>query len=153
MTLLPNLLRRGLTSVWIAACLLASPAHAIGPYDGIYLWNTGYFLSVHQNADTVIGSIYWVYSGNSVQVGNRTVAEADTFDLMNGPIVGARATLSGTRFYRACTVSYELTFNNDYTLTVRHNSVSNSPGVSVADVDCAARFNTVGTSWTIPRLF
>ena len=67
-------------------------------------------------------------------------------------MVGSSATLSGTRFYRACTLSYGLTFNSDSTLTVRLDSVSNSLGVSTAEVDCAARYNPVGSVWTIPRI-
>jgi hypothetical protein len=126
---------------------------AAGQYDGIYLWSPGYFLSVHQDGGTLIGSIYWVYTANSEQVGRRAISEVDTFDLLNGPIVGSNATLTGTRFYRACTLSYDLTFNSDSTLTVHHNSVINSPGVSLADVDCAATFNSVGSVSTISKLF
>jgi hypothetical protein len=125
-----------------------------GLYDGIYQWDTGYYLSVHQKGDgALIGSIYWTYTANTEQVGARTIPEADTFDLLQGQIVGSGATMSGTRFYRACTLSYDLTFNANSTLTVRLNSVSNSPGVSAADVNCAARYNTVGSTWTIPRIY
>ena len=125
-----------------------------GPYDGIYQWDSGYFLSVHRiGGDTLIGTIYWVYTANPVQVGTRTISEADTFDLFHGQIVGSNATISGTRFYRACTLSYDLTFNNDSSLTVRQNSVSNSPGVSVADVGCAAKYNSVGLLWTVPKIY
>ena len=94
-----------------------------------------------------------MYTDNPVQVGTRTVSEADTFDLFHGQIVGSIATMTGTRFYRGCTLAYDFTFNNDSSLTVRRNSVSNSPGVSVADVDCAARYNSVGSVWTIPRIY
>jgi len=117
-----------------------------GPYDGIYQWDPGYFLSVHRiNGDILIGTIYWVYTENAVKAGTRAVLEADTFDLLGGPIVGTSATLSGTRFFRACTLGYDLSFNSDSSLTVRQTSVSNSPGVSSADVDCAARYNSVGS--------
>src|SRR5674476_1190079 len=84
------------------------------------------------------------------RMGAPGVPEADTFDLLQGQIAGSSATLIGTRFFRACTLSYALTFNSDSTLTVHLNSVSNSPGVSVADVDCAAKY-PVGPDWTIPR--
>ena len=125
-----------------------------GPYDGIYQWDAGYYLSVHQiGGGTLIGTIYWVYTGNSVPIGNRAVSEADTFDLLHGQIVGSSATMTGTRFYRGCTPSYEFTFNSDSSLTVRLNSMSNSPGVSVADVDCAARYNTVGSARNIARIY
>jgi hypothetical protein len=124
------------------------------PYDGIYQWDTGYYLSVHQiGGGALIASIYWVYDANTEQVGKRAIPAADTFDLLQGQIVGSTATITGTRFYRACTLSYDLTFNSDSSLTVRLNSVSNSLGVSVADVDCVARYNPVGSVWTIPRIF
>ena len=123
------------------------------PDDGIYQWDPGYYLSVHRiGGDTVIGTIYWVYTANTVQVGTRGISEADTFDLFHGQIVGSNATISGTRLYRACTLSYDLTFNADSSLTVRQKSASNSPGVNVADVDCAAKYNSVGTIRTIPKI-
>jgi hypothetical protein len=153
MTFFTKSFLRAVTSLWLVVCLFITPAFAAGPYDGIYLWSPGYFLSVHQNAGTIIGSIYWVYTGNNVRVGNRTISEADTFDLMNGQIVGSNAAISGTRFYRACTLSYDLTFNSDFTLTVRLSGVGNSPGVAVVDVDCAAKFTPADSVWTIPRLF
>jgi hypothetical protein len=112
------------------------------------------FLSVHRiGGDTLIGTIYWVYTENTVQVGKRPIPAADTFGLFHGQIVGSSATITGTRFYRACTLSYDLTFNSDSSLTVRQNSVGNGPGVSVADVDCAARYNSVNSVRTIPRIF
>lgn len=114
---------------------------ASGPYDGIYLWDQGYFLSVHRiGGDTLIGTIYWVYTANPVQVGSRVISQVDSFDLLQGKFVGSSATISGIRFFRACTLSYDLTFNADASLTVHLNSVSNSPGVSAAEVDCAARY-------------
>jgi hypothetical protein len=125
-----------------------------GLYDGIYQWADGYYLSLHQRGGgALVGTIYWVYAANTEQVGKLAISEADTFDLLQGQIAGSSATLIGTRFYRACTLSYALTFNSDASLTVRLNSVSNSLGVSVADVDCAARYNSVGSVWTIPRIF
>src|SRR5665811_542860 len=37
----------------------------VWPYDGIYQWDSGYYLSVHRiGGDTVIGTIYWVYNAN-----------------------------------------------------------------------------------------
>ena len=131
---------------------------AAGLYDGIYQWDTGYFLSLHQmGGGALVGTIYWVANTEQVgklaiQVGKLAVPEADTFDLLQGQIAGSSATLIGTRFFRACTLSYGLTFNSDSTLTMRLNSVSNSPGVSVADVDCAARYQSVDSVWTIPRI-
>ena len=125
-----------------------------GRFDGIYQWDAGYYLSVHQiGGDTVIGTIYWVYNANNEQVGARAISEADTFDLFHGQLVGSSATMTGTRFYRACTLEYDFTFNSDASLTVRHNNASNSPGVSVADVDCVARYNSVNSSWTVPKIY
>jgi hypothetical protein len=127
---------------------------APGAYDGIYQWGPGYYLSVHQiGGGTLIGTVYWVYTANSVQVGKRTISEVDTFDLFHGQLVNSGATMTGTRFYRACALSYDFTFNSDATLTVQHNSVSNSPGVSTADVECAARYNSIGSVWTIPKIY
>src|ERR1035437_4934581 len=134
----------------------------VWPYDGIYQWDSGYYLSLHRiGGDTVIGTIYWVYTVNTgtdtFQVGtlaNPTAPKADTFDLFHGQTTGSSsATISGTRFFRACTLSYDLIFNNDSSLTVHQKDVSNSPGVSVADVDCAAQYNTTTVAWTIPRVF
>ena len=139
----------GGTSAAVSANVFAG-----GRYDGIYQWDAGYYLSVHQiGGGVLIGTIYWVYTANPVQVGTRTVSEADTFDLSHGQMVGSSATMTGTRFYRGCALAYDFTFNNDTSLTVRRNSVSNSPGVSLADVDCAARYNSVETSWTILKIY
>lgn len=138
----------------IAVTASALSTSAPGIYDGIYQWDAGYYLSVHQiGGGTLIGTIYWVYAANSVPVGTRTISEADTFDLLAGPLVGSSATLSGTRFYRACTLDYTLTFNSDTSLSVRLTNVRNSPGVSVGDVNCATRYNTVGSTWTIPKVY
>lgn len=127
---------------------------ATGPYDGIYQWLDGYYLSVHRiGGDILIGTIYWVYNANSVQVGTRTVSDSDTFDLFHGQIVDSRATMNGTRFYRGCTLSYDFAFNSDSSLTVSRKSVNNSPGVSVADVDCAARYTSEAVVRTIPKIF
>ena len=138
----------------VTATFALATVSPVSPYDGIYQWDAGYYLSVHQiGGGTLIGTIYWVYTANTEQVGTRPVSEADTFDLSHGQLVGSTATMTGTRFYRGCALSYDFTFNLDASLTVRLNSVSNSPGVSVADVDCAARYNTVGSVWTIPRIY
>ena len=123
-------------------------------YDGIYQWDPGYYLSVHRiGGGTLIGTIYWVYTENTVQVGKRTISEVDTFDLLHGQIIGSSATMNGPVFFRGCLLSYDFTFNSDSSLTVRQNSVGNSPGVGVADVNCAARYNSVGAARTIPRVF
>ena len=138
----------------VTAAFTLVPVASAGLYDGIYQWADGYYLSVHQiGGGAVKATIYWVYTSNTAQVGRRTVSESDTFDLLQGQIVGSNATISGPRFYRACTLSYGLTFNSDSSLTVRLNSVSNSPGVNATDVDCAARYNPVDSVWTIPRVF
>jgi hypothetical protein len=137
-----------------ASNAVSAAVFAAWPYDGIYQWDPGYFLSVHRiGGDTLIGTIYWNYTANSVQIGTRTISEVDTFDLFHGQIVGSNATMSGPAFFKACLLSYVFTFNSDSSLTVRLNSVSNSPGVNTADVDCAARYKPVGSVWTIPRFF
>jgi hypothetical protein len=137
-----------------ASPLASAAVFTPGLYDGIYQWDPGYYLSVHRiGGNFLIGTIYWVYSANPVQVGKRIVSESDTFDLFAGPIVGAKATMGGTRFYRGCTLSYDFTFNTDSSLTVIRNSVSNSPGVNVADVDCAARYYTEDTARILSKVF
>lgn len=125
------------------------------PSDGIYQWDPEYFLSVHRiGGDTLIGTIYWVYKSSGVKIGPRTITEADTFDLFSGKIIDASvtATVSGTRFFRACTLSYDLKFNSDTSLTVTRNSVSNSTGVSLTDLDCAAKFSTEAAVRTVPKI-
>jgi hypothetical protein len=136
-----------------AASALVS-VYSVGLYDGIYQWDAGYYLSVHQiGGGTLIGTIYWVYTAKAEQIGTRTISESDTFDLFHGQLVGASAAMTGTRFYRGCSPNYDFTFNNDSSLTVRLTGISNSPGVSTADVDCAARYNPVGSVWIIPRIY
>ena len=140
---------RSVTATFTAGAASTAP----GQYDGIYQWDTGYYLSVHQiGGGNLIATIYWVYTANSVPIGTRTISEVDTFDLLSGSIVGATATMTGTRFYRGCTPSYNFAFSGE-SITVRLNSISNSPGVNVADVDCAARYNPVGSTWTIPKIY
>jgi hypothetical protein len=137
-----------------ASALVSAAVFIPWTYDGIYQWDAGNFLSVHRiGGDFLIGTIYWVYTANPVQVGARTVSESDTFDLFAGPIVGSKATMGGTRFYRGCALSYDFTFNSDSSLTVHRSSVSNSPGVTVAQVDCAARYSSEGVDRTIPKVF
>jgi hypothetical protein len=137
-----------------ASTLASAAVFVPWAYDGIYQWDAGYYLSVHRiGGNLLIGTIYWVYTANPVQVGTRTVSESDTFDLLAGSLVGSKATMGGTRFYRGCALSYDFTFNSDSTLTVNRNSVSNSPGVSPAVLDCAARYNTEASVRTISKIF
>src|SRR5665647_637925 len=91
----------------VTAAFTLVSASSASPYDGIYQWDVGHFLSVHQmGGGAVKASIYWVYTANTEQVGTRAIPAADTFDLLQGQMVGSSATISGTRFYRACTLSY-----------------------------------------------
>jgi len=134
--------------------VVSTVVFAGGPYDGIYQWDPGYFLSVHRiGGDLLIGTIYWVFTENTVQVGSRTLSETDSFDLLQGKLVGTTATMSGARFYRACKLSYDLTFNADSSISVQQKNVSNSPDVKTTDVDCAARYNSAGASRTLPKIF
>jgi len=124
-----------------------------GKYDGIYLWAPGYFLSVHQiGGNTLIGTIYWVHTENSVQIGSRTLPEADTFDLFHGQLIGTTAVMEGTRFYRGCVLNYNFTFNGGSSITVHQISASNSDGVSTSTVNCAAKYNPA-SDWTIPLIY
>ena len=123
-------------------------------YDGIYQWDAGVYLSLHRiGADTLIGTIYGVNASDTLAVDKLAITNADTFDLLAGPIVGSTSTISGTGFFRACKLSYSLEFNGDSTIKVTRLSVGNNAGVTTTDVDCAARYNAVGTVWTIPRIF
>lgn len=141
------------TSTGETSTVASTVVFAGGPYDGIYQWDPGYFLSVHRlNGDLLIGTIYWVFTDNTVKVGSRTLSETDSFDLLQGKLVGATATMNGARFYRACILSYDLTFNADSSISVQQKSVSNSPDVKTTDVDCATRYNSAG-SRTIPKIF
>jgi hypothetical protein len=141
-------------SAGVASAVTSATVFAGGSYDGIYQWDAGYYLSMHQiGGGTLIGTIYWVYTDNSLTVGSRAVSQVDTFDLLHGQIVGSSATMTGTRFFRGCSPSYDFTFNSDSSLTVRFNSISNSPGISAAEVDCAVKYNPVGSVWTIPRIY
>ena len=125
-----------------------------GPYDGIYLWNDpGYYLSVHEiGDDRLIGSIYWVYSSAEHSANPVQGADADTFDLLGGKMVGSVVTMTGTRFYGSCALSYGFTFKSDSSLAVILNSADNSPGVSLADVDCAARYKSEGFPRAIQKI-
>ena len=137
-----------------ASTLATTAVFATAPYEGIYQWKTGYYLSVHQiGGSFLIGTIYWVYTANPLQVGTRTVSDSDTFDLFAGPMQGSRATMGGTRFFRGCTLSYDFTFNSDSTLTVHLNSARNTPGTKTTDVDCTARYNSEVSDWTIPKIY
>lgn len=131
----------------------ATPVFTGGPYDGIYQWDAGYYLSVHQDGSRIIATIYGNYGSGGVNLGGLAVNVLDLFELLDGQIVGSNATISGARIFRACKVSYGLVFNSDSTLTVRLTSVSNSLGISVANINCATQFNAVGSVWTIPRIF
>lgn len=123
-------------------------------HDGIYQWAEGYYLSLHRiGEDTLIGTIYWVYNSNNIQIGKRVVTDVDTFDLLGGKIVDSTATISGTRFFRACKLSYDLEFDSESQISVRRRSVDNSPGVSTDIVNCAARYSAPEAAWTIPRIY
>jgi hypothetical protein len=136
------------------AAFLACSAFAAGPYDGIYQWSQGYFLSLHQNGSTMIGTVYWVASQtNPVGFGALMVSDVDTFDLFNGPISGNKAMLTGTRIFRACDESYDLVFNADSTITATHTSGRNASSIDPALYDCAKNFNAVGSVWKLPKLW
>src|SRR5665647_651870 len=66
----------GGTSMAVSANVFAG-----GRFDGIYQWDAGYYLSVHQiGGGTLIGTVYWVYTENSQQIGSRTVCLLYTSD-------------------------------------------------------------------------
>lgn len=123
------------------------------PYDGIYQWAPGYFLSVHRIGRTnvtgagdgvLIGTIYWAYNSNTFTVGSRPVAAVNTFDLFDGIIDDSKSsvTVKGERFFRSCALSYDLKFNSE-SITVTNTSVSNSKGVFPENANyCADKYKS-----------
>lgn len=119
--------------------------------DGIYQWDSNYYLSLHRIAgDIAIATIYWAYPSSTVVVGSRPIPDTDTFDLLSGKIAASKVTVTGARFFRACKASYDLDLRSATSISVTLTTVSNSPEATAAGVDCLARYGPVGVSKVIP---
>lgn len=146
----------------IGSLFIAGSALAASNLDGIYQWNSTTYLSVHSSGSTVIATIYFneVPSDGRVDFtssgGARlTTVNLDSFELLSGSGSGQSARVSGTRFHRACDITYTLLFNADTTLTVTTNSISkNALGqANPLNINCNTNLGNVGDSGTIPKIF
>jgi len=127
------------------------------PYDGIYLWSAGNFLSLHQDGTHMIATIYFTNDGNfsfpaASGGGVLPVPQLDLFDLMGGQVTGSTAKISGTRFHRACNVAYDFAFNADATITVTRTGVSNSVAADSAGISCSAIVGAEAVTLTVPKI-
>ena len=127
------------------------------PYDGIYLWSAGNFLSLHQDGSNMIATIYFTKDGNfsfpaPAGAGVLPVPQLDVFDLMAGQVSGSTAKIAGTRFHRACNVAYDLTFNANATITVTRTSVSNAAAADSAGISCSAIVGTEPATLSVPKI-
>jgi hypothetical protein len=126
-------------------------------YDGIYQWSPGQYLSLHQDGAYMIATIYFNDDGNFTFYppagnGNLPVAQLDVFDLLNGPVVGRTAKINGTRFHRACHVSYDFTFNTDATITVTRTAASNNAEANASGISCSAIVGMEPITLLVPKI-
>ena len=117
-------------------------ASALGQYDGIYQWSPGNYLSLHQDGAQMIATIYFNVDGTfafgAAPGGTLSIPQLDLFDLLNGSVTGATAKIKGTRFHRACNVSYDFAFGDNATLTATRTGVSNTAIADAAGISCGA---------------
>lgn len=128
-----------------------------GPYDGIYQWSPGNYLSLHQDGNLIIGTIYFNADGNfsfpaTSGGGVLPISQLDLFDLMNGQVAGPVVRMNGTRFHRACNVAYNFTFNGDNTITVSRVDVSNSAAADAAGISCSAIVGAEPITLSVPKI-
>ncbi len=71
---------------------------------------------------------------------------------MNGQVVGSTVRMNGTRFHRACNVTYDFTFNTDATITVTRFGVSNTAAADAAGISCSAIVSTEPTTLSVPKI-
>ncbi len=125
-------------------------------YDGIYQWSEGQYLSLHQDGTHLIATIYFNKNGSftfpAETGGVLPVAQIDVFDLMDGQVSGATAKMTGTRFHRACQVSYNFVFNSDASVTVTRTGVSNTPTATTAGISCSALAGTEANTMSVPKI-
>ena len=127
------------------------------PRDGVYQWSAGNYLSLHQDGTHLIGTIYFNVDGNfsfpaTSGGGVLPVPQLDLFDLMNGQVVGSTVRMNGTRFHRACNVSYDFTFSSDDTITVIRTGVSNTAAADAAGISCNAIVGAEPTTLIVPKI-
>jgi hypothetical protein len=133
------------------------PVTATGLYDGIYAWADGNYLSVHQDSMSIIATNYF---NDSTSMAFRTasgsvllVPQLDLFDLLSGPLTGSTAQIKGTRFHRACNVSYDFTFGENATLRATRTGVSNTAIADAAGISCSAILGSESTTRTMQKIF
>ena len=133
-----------------------APGAAVS-YDGIYQWSTGQYLSLHQDGGSMIATIYFNKDGNFTFYtpdgkAMLPVPQIDIFDLLSGSVTGRTAKISGTRFHRACNVSYDFTFNSDASLTATRTAASNSAAATAAGISCSATIGAEPVTLTAPLI-
>jgi hypothetical protein len=131
-----------------------APGAAVS-YDGIYQWSTGQYLSLHQDEGNMIATIYFNKDGNFTFYtpdgkAMLPVPQIDIFDLLSGSVSGRTAKISGTRFHRACNVSYDFTFNSDASITATRTAVSNSAAANAAGISCSTTIGGEPITLTVP---
>ena len=105
----------------------------------------------------MIATIYFNRDGNfsfsaTTGAGVLQVPQLDIFDLMDGQVAGSNAKIVGTRFHRACLVSYDFTFNGDSTISVRRTGVSNTAAADAAGISCSAIVGVEASTRIVPRI-
>jgi len=105
----------------------------------------------------MIGTNYFNADGNfsfpaTSGAGVLSVPQLDIFDLMNGQVVGSTIRMDGTRFHRACKVSYDFTFNDDATTTVTRVGVSNTAAADGAGISCNAIVGAEPITLSVPKI-
>ena len=132
------------------------PVFAAGLYDGIYQWSSSHYLSIHQHGSRIIATIYFNDDGsfnfNSSDSHVLPVPQLDVFDLLNGPLTGSKATISGTRFHRTCNETYDFAFSDSGSITVTKTGVSNTAAADLAGISCAAITDPIGTVLIVPKI-
>ena len=148
----------------LSALSMMGAAHAVGPYDGIYQESgSPVYWSVHQNGGSMIVTLYTNTSltGQSLTFSTGqtyTPPIFDTWSLLNGPITGANATISGMVNFRACTINLNLTF------TAANGSTPGSAAISLTGVtptaaatsqgfNCSALYPNLPITSTATQLF
>jgi sugar lactone lactonase YvrE len=128
---------------------VASPAPVAGPVDGIYLWSADNYFSLHQVGADLIATNY--FNENYPIAGG---PQLNSYDLLGGSFKGATAQISGTRYHRACNVTYSLTVNADGSLTATRNSVTNTAAANAAGINCQAivEAESSGATLTVRKL-
>ncbi len=136
---------------------VSPPVAATGVYDGIYAWTDGNYLSVHQDSMDMIATNYFndntSISFMTTSGGALVVPQLDLFDLLSGSLTGSTAKIKGTRFHRACNVSYDFTFSENATLRATRTGVSNTAIADAAGISCSAILESESATLTMQKIF